>query len=223
MKKFLVIVLTLFFVGFGVSGALATSVLYDWAIDVNGTVYEVWPEIYEAPTVSGEITGVSGFTMFTPTDDPYGYDVPDAIGTITVTFDPGAAGNYNIEGYFDVEIDEWINTYYNETGATGGTASGGVYGSVLNDAGDIAWEIGWDFALADDEYAVVNFIVTSSNTLPGYYLSQTDPDSQETIYLTSTLGIVGDSQPIPEPGTMFLLGTGLVGLFGLGRKKFKKS
>ncbi len=33
-------------------------------------------------------------------------------------------------------------------------------------------------------------------------------------------GITGD--PIPEPSTVLLLGVGLIGLFGVGRKKFKK-
>jgi len=33
---------------------------------------------------------------------------------------------------------------------------------------------------------------------------------------------VGSSAPIPEPSSMLLLGAGLVGLFGLGRKKFFK-
>lgn len=34
------------------------------------------------------------------------------------------------------------------------------------------------------------------------------------------VGIAGEPQPLPEPATMLLLGSGLVGLVSLGRKKF---
>ena len=37
-----------------------------------------------------------------------------------------------------------------------------------------------------------------------------------------TVGTYGIAQPIPEPGTIFLLGSGLIGLIGYGRKKFFK-
>ena len=32
----------------------------------------------------------------------------------------------------------------------------------------------------------------------------------------------GGASPVPEPATLLLIGTGLVGLAGFGRKKFKK-
>jgi hypothetical protein len=80
--------------------------------------------------------------------------------------------------------------------------------------------LGWNFNLALDESATINFIISESQPSEGFYLSHTDSTSNGMIYFSSTINIQGNAAPIPEPATMMLLMTGLAGFAGLRRKWF---
>ena len=88
---------------------------------------------------------------------------------------------------------------------------------------DVSMAIGWDFTLASDETAVIELILSDLMPTNIFYLSHMDPDSNETIYFYSTLEIQSPPAPIPEPGTIMLLATGLFGFFGVRRKWFRRS
>lgn len=240
MKKLRVIVLTLLFVAFGVSGAWAVVVdLYDWGFNIDGTTY-FSPDIYSPPN-PGQLPGSINVSSFT-----FSNGIGSGGGFGTITIDVAGAGTHSVIGWFDHEIGEATNTYFNEYGAVHGTPVAGqsweidepgwffgdIYdhllaGALNNDNGvpstdpdDVSMAMGWNFTLASDEWAVITLLLGENVPSSGFYLAQTDPETlpEYTLYFSSAL----EKQVIPEPGTMLLVGSGVAGLFGLGRKRFKE-
>jgi len=224
-----------------------------------GGVVQAMPTLFDSSiNVDGSLTPAG--------IDDSAFDFATGLGTITSTV--SGAGDHTVLGFFDLEIDEAVNTFFNEGGnpvgtpaagqsweidepgfgsssgyigdifdnfaasdaATGSLLDGRVFfdgfsGTTLFDFGgqldDVSMATGWDFSLLADEIATITFSLTEAAP-GGFYLEQFDPDSQESVFLSSTLDIQGGGgpgpMPLPEPGTLVLLITGLLGI-GLQRRR----
>jgi hypothetical protein len=205
----------------------ATLTLFDFALHLNGAITILGDPLPAAVNASG-------------------FDFATGLGSLTITLAPGVPGDYFVGAFFDHEIDESVNTFFNEFGAVSGTPAVGqsweidepgfVFGDIFTHilagtldntnslpAGadnDVSMAMGWNFHLNSGQATRLNFLI--SDSVPtGFFLSQTDPDSQATVYFSSQLQVSSQSRVVPEPGTVLLMGSGLVGLLALRRKRLQ--
>jgi hypothetical protein len=219
MKEKIVFLIT-FWVFIVSPKAWANPLLVDWAFNDNGTVFSIGASADMLP----EHFTTSNFNWNT------------GLGDITINYD--TAGTSSFQAFFDHEIVEGANTYYNEYGeihsspASGqsweidepGWIFGDIYDNLLagqldNSNGvpsvmedDVSIAIGWDFTLSAKETAIITLALTEESP-QGFYLAQFDPDGA--LYFSSTLEIQSTSAPVPEPATVLLFGTGIAGIAGI--------
>ena len=211
-----------------------------WATSVNAL-----PTVFEyGVNVDGDaalLKSPSGTDPLPAGANISGYNETTGLGSILVEI--SSVGAHNVDAYFDYEFIDGGGFFFDELGSTFGTPAAGqsweidepgfVFGdifdhweaSALDDANallgipeDVSLGLGWDFNVALDEIASLLFSVSFVAPTSGFYIVQNDPQSDETIYFSSSLTIRQiPPNPVSLPSTFFLMLVA-AGLGGLSRR-----
>jgi hypothetical protein len=205
--------------------ASAVTTLWAWAYNLNG-VYTPFASPTVVPPSSFDDTAFSYLT---------------GQGRITYEHRPAAPGAYKFLAGFDLDIDfpAFLDEYVVLVGSPVAGQSWEVDDPVFGDMflnlqagtldgfnavpatlpGDVGAALGWDYALASGQYAVITLDISPNVPRTAFYLSHRDSISDEIVNYSSTLTIFTPGVVIPEPLTLVGLIVGLGGLGGYLRRR----
>lgn len=175
-----------------------------------------------AVNIDGATTFHSLGEVFPPGVSFDGFDRTTGLGQVTVKI--YGAGPHYFGALVDHEIDETINTFYNEFGTAVGTplpgqsweidepgykfgdlfahfASGRLdnsNGVPVNAADDTAMALAWNFSLSSTQTALIRLTMGETVPLSGLYLMQSDSASGRTLYYSGTLSTYMDDDRPPS-------------------------
>lgn len=189
--------------------------------------------VYGAVTVtltnsgsSAENVSVDGFF-----DDELSVPFWNEYATVNGTAGCGAGCTQNYEVgdpiFSNIVNDTASDTLSNSNGIPQGSDNFGLT-CTSSCNGDVSFAMGFDFTIQAGQTDTVEFLISTSNP-GGFNIEQTHPvDGANTSAVNAffsgsvTPGAVGPPPPpgMPEPGTIFMLGSSFVGLIGLRKKLF---
>ena len=235
MKRTIITLIAGMMLCLGATASQATTVLNEFAFNINSTIYD---NVYYNGSVA-QPSSTNSPMFATPS-----FNTATGIGSITLDY--SVAGTYNIGAFFDHAILDNSNSFASDFGTVSGSAPAGaswqiadpwgpsIYSNfatntldntnaqlfVVNElnTNDVSLALARNFTLGSYQKAHLVFTVSEANP-GGFYLQQTNANTLENIFLSSTLDITDVPQPpdpgtnpVPEPSTFMLLGSALAGL-----------
>lgn len=162
--------------------------------------------IYDDFTVAGQ----TSLTDFTYTDFFFTGSIANYVSTNWYVFGPNASNPFGAPTYSGTSVASFVA---NNDGSYTFSVSG------LNLAlSDGTWIIGFSNNM-NDPSVITTRAASDDPRLPGYWQQSTDGVNQFTLSGNTAFSVSTSGNGVPEPGTLVMFGSGLVGLAGMIRRK----